>query len=84
MEIDKIELLANGIVQIRYITKAYDKSGGELVGRGLFHRETRDTDSDLSDLPEDAASAINSYWTAERKASRASDKALKFKTEVSK
>jgi len=71
MEIDRLELLADGHIQIRYINKVYDINGNELIGQGTYHREVVDTEEDISKLPVDAQAAINAHWTPERKTARA-------------
>lgn len=70
MQVDKLELLSDGQIQIRYIDKVYDIDGKELVGQGTYHREVKDTEDDVSALPADVQAVCTAHWTPERKKAR--------------
>jgi len=75
MEIDKLELSADGRVHIKYATKVYDVNGIELVGQGRTHREVIDTDEDTARFPADVKAVLRAHWTPTRKAARAAKRA---------
>jgi len=60
--IDKIEILENGIVQVREITRILE-DGVELSAS--YHRWTLAPKQDISDQPEKVQAICNAAWTPE-------------------
>lgn len=64
MNLNKIELLPLGQVQLRYEKVLYDAEGNEVL-TGTFHRDTKYPGQDISDLPVDTQAVLNAHWTTE-------------------
>lgn len=64
MKLNKLELLDNGPVQIRWEKQLFEADGTPV--HGGWHRECRVPGDDISDLPTDTQAVINAHWTTER------------------
>jgi hypothetical protein len=62
IEIDRVEVVANGIVQVRQVTTVY-KDGGELAKS--FHRWTLTPGQDVSDQADNVKAICQAAWTPE-------------------
>jgi hypothetical protein len=62
IEIDRVEVVANGIVQVRQATTVY-KDGGELAK--TFHRWTLAPGQDISDQADNVKAICQAAWTPE-------------------
>ena len=62
IEIDRVEVVANGIVQVRQVTTVY-KDGGELAKS--FHRWTLTPGQDVSDQANNVKAICQAAWTPE-------------------
>lgn len=59
-----IEMKEKGQVQLRKTTRIIED--GNVLSES-HHREIRNPDQDISDLPQNIQDAINAYWTQEVK-----------------
>jgi hypothetical protein len=62
IEIDRVEVVANGIVQVRQTTTVY-KDGGELAK--TFHRWVLTPGQDVSDQADNVKAICQAAWTPE-------------------
>jgi hypothetical protein len=62
IEIDRVEVVANGIVQVRQATTVY-KDGGELAKS--FHRWCLAPGQDVSDQADNVKAICQAAWTPE-------------------
>ena len=62
IEIDRVEVVANGIVQVRQATTVY-RDGGELAKS--FHRWTLTPGQDISDQADNVKAICQAAWTPE-------------------
>ena len=62
IEIDRVEVVANGIVQVRQVTTVY-KDGGELAKS--FHRWCLTPGQDVSDQADNVKAICQAAWTPE-------------------
>jgi hypothetical protein len=62
IEIDRVEVVANGIVQVRQATTVY-KDGGELAK--TFHRWVLTPGQDVSDQADNVKAICQAAWTPE-------------------
>jgi hypothetical protein len=65
IEIDRIEVIENGFIQVRQATII--ERDGEFVSR-TFHRWVLTPDSDISDQEQKVQDICNAAWTPEVKA----------------
>ena len=71
--VDKIEILENGIIQIRYATKVY-KDGVEIAK--TYQREIAEPDSRVSEIEDERVKSVAQVvWTPEVKAKYKEEKA---------